>query len=409
MAIGVLMFFFGPFFSGRLYMDFRWAVKSCRTTITLVITLFVWRIFTAFVGETPEASIVLTVLEFIVISGIFFSGVMVAGRKGGREIIANALFLSFATLVAVALFEMTTGVNVGAILVSMSDMQDSLAQMMGLSQVRDGQFRIRSLSAHSILLGQFLGALLPFMAVQFFTHPRTSVRVSALLLICAAPAVIFATRARSGLIALAVSILVYVTLRVLFARVSKSTKLALIALTAIFIVLLYSSAADSIFMLVQGRSEIEMSSSVVRDEMISKGIVAVEGSPIWGFGQGRSVRHAGVVNFDGSLSIDNFYLSRLLDFGFVGLALEIGLFVSIVLLGFRAAGLLAEPAERGVALAGVAAVISILVGQYVISSWDNQVIVFLFAAYFGGALIESKRLRAEELASLSQVPQLAVT
>lgn len=80
-----------------------------------------------------------------------------------------------------------------------------------------------------------------------------------------------------------------------------------------------------------GRNQQEVSSTSTRLTMIRDGVAALADSPIWGFGHNMALSKAGVVNSAGIPTLDNYFLSISLDYGYFGLAVFSLIFVLISL------------------------------------------------------------------------------
>lgn len=144
--------------------------------------------------------------------------------------------------------------------------------------------------------------------------------------------------------------------------------------------------------LVQGRSNAEVQSNLARDEMIRRGFEATSDSPITGYGHGQSAIKAGVAGRNDFLTIDNYYLSAMVDFGFVGLSLLLAFLTSIIIVGLRAACATADDFTRSIIVAMTAAAAGLIPGLFVISSWDSTVIIFLVAGIVARPIFAKMRV-----------------
>src|SRR6202007_1659913 len=90
---------------------------------------------------------------------------------------------------------------------------------------------------------------------------------------------------------------------------------------------------NTVEQLAAGRSYREQQSSNMRILMWERGEPLVMARPVLGYGGGTSAELAGVrANMGGTYTIDDYYLSTLLDSGYVG-AVLLGLFLLSLVIG----------------------------------------------------------------------------
>jgi O-antigen ligase len=132
--------------------------------------------------------------------------------------------------------------------------------------------------------------------------------------------------------------------------------------------------------LLQGRGQVEASSSSVRLKMLLDGVKALVDSPIWGFGHGMAIYKAGVISGGtGTATIDNYLLTIALDSGYVGLAIFIALIGTFAYKGAMAAVRL--PGEEGARIGLIVASVLALVATFAgLSIPNNLTLMWLLVA-----------------------------
>jgi O-antigen ligase len=183
---------------------------------------------------------------------------------------------------------------------------------------------------------------------------------------------IWASNTRSPYFVATVSVSVFIFL-VYFSKLTLArVQVAVLALPALIVVFMANENFYS--SLIQGRTKVEMGSSAVRDSMLQTGLAVAQGSPILGFGDGRSPFKAGMVGMNGVLTIDNGYLSWVLDFGYVGFTLFFLVAGLAMLVGVRSTSDKRPPGDNLLLKCAVSYIAGALVGLYVISIYDNLIV-----------------------------------
>lgn len=131
--------------------------------------------------------------------------------------------------------------------------------------------------------------------------------------------------------------------------------------------------------LVAGRTRIEASSSNVRLKMLSDGVAALWDSPIWGFGHGLALSKVGVVNPFGLATIDSYWLTIAIDYGYMGLLIFFALIAT-----FTWKGLVFSVKTQGREGAFVGACISSVLALFAtfaaVSIYQNMTMMWLLMA-----------------------------
>jgi O-antigen ligase len=139
----------------------------------------------------------------------------------------------------------------------------------------------------------------------------------------------------------------------------------------------------------RGRTTSETISTEGREVMVRNGIGLADARPSFGYGAGTSAQEAGLYEANHVLTIDNLYLSMLVEFGYVGVVLFIVFILTIVISGVKAAA--TRPGvERYMCLGLAAMVVGIGTGQIALSIQENLFFVHLAGGVFF-AVLSTKR------------------
>jgi O-antigen ligase len=112
----------------------------------------------------------------------------------------------------------------------------------------------------------------------------------------------------------------------------------------------------------------------------------------WGHGQGRAGIVLGYFAADGSLTIDSYFLSLLLEFGFIGFAIYVAFFLRSAWIGGNSAFRSNKDREIEFAIPLAISLLNFLVIKSVFSQDDNHPLAFMMAA---GCLALTYRSRLE--------------
>ncbi len=208
-------------------------------------------------------------------------------------------------------------------------------RMVGLEWIledksRDGVYRVASVFSHPLVFGEYLAMILPFCIYFVTDGKRSAIRYCALLVLCLIPLGIFITHTRSSMVAAVVGIIAFFVARsIALSQKNSSRAIAIIAIVVggcILTIVLFWLTQD----MFQGRTAAERGSSAARITMLSRGLTAIEESPILGYGAGTAASKIGYLSASRSLTIDNYYLSIAIENGVPGLIFYLGaLFIAL--------------------------------------------------------------------------------
>lgn len=301
---------------------------------------------------------------------LFLCASLVAGMLGVLEKMVGQSIVSMLNLAALSADPITAG-------------------RLGAGAMRDGVFRAVSTFMHPINLGQYMAAIMPLAALGALRFRGTERLLCGALLIVA-PAAAMASGSRSVAFVAAVS---FYVCAIFFMRVRVSTRVSLLVFVSLVFILVYFVFYDVLSSLITGRSDEEYSSTLARAVMFDAGMSALASSPLFGYGSGMSILIAGVGHGD-AMSIDNFYLSIVLDYGVPGFVSLVAAF-AIIFSKLSPASQYSAGSEDRVFMLGLLSMsVGLSVGLLIISIYENLVFIFVSMAYCQAALMRAERLTA---------------
>lgn len=283
-----------------------------------------------------------------------------------------------------------------------------LRVLAGTARTATGIHRVTATQSTPLGCAEFLGMSAPF-AIYFILGPfPVWQKALCILYLPLITAVIIFTDSRLGVVALMVTIFLYLLLWAgLYWRKHRTS------LLGPAIVLAYPAIASMGFVatLVIGRLRARIwgdgsqtASTEGRKEQWRMGWPKIVSHPL-GHGIGRSGETLGFVAPDGTLTIDSYYLTILLDYGLIGFIVYYGMFGRAVYTGGM--GILRNPKEQELQLLlpMCVSIVSFIVIKYVFSQEDNHPLAFML---LGAVIAFAARVKAEaavESASVSTAPR----
>ena len=364
-----------PSYGRKVLMVFQ----AGRGTVLLVITWFLWRVFTSLLGVYPLASVVDLAKEVVYIGSFVLFGLAVFSEpNGGRHVLRILVGCGLiASLIGLA--EGFAGRNLVASMIPVgagsAEAASTLANI-ALDKVREGGFRAQSVFSHPILFAQYSAAMVP-LALFCMARDRSWLwRIAAALALPLALLAILKSGSRAGIVSVVIACGVTGAIWWLRSIVIGRTSRLLAILALPLLIGIVGISAVGLSELASGRSRMEAGSSSVRITMISNGVRALESSPVTGFGQGMALVKVGVVNSRGTVTIDSYPLTVALESGYVGLTLFFLVFGVFSINGLRWA-VSGNSDDHALVAAAVASVICLFATSTILSTPHNMTFVWL--------------------------------
>ncbi|MDR7115037.1 O-antigen ligase family protein [Caulobacter sp. BE254] len=346
-----------------------------RFVIIAMIVWYLWRVFTAFVGEDVVGSLTFLLRQIVYLLPVLFVGLVVFTGTKGRDRAIVTIVISTAIVVAVGAVELATS-KTFAQLTGLKFAGDAqLLSLLSASTTRGGSIRLQSVFYHPIVFAQCLAWASPFLVYAMTTRRNVMIRAIAAVTLLVIPYFVLKTDARSGLIALAMTLAMYAGLLVVRRTGLFSLQTVLAGLVALALALAAAQSGQAMMSdLIGGRTAVEAESTKSRSAMFDRGFDEIKASPIVGYGDNRSPEHGGLRSPRGILTIDSAYLSSLLDSGWVGLFLMAVAWFSALIGALRIAILRDASRLDVAAAASLAAVLTVF---SILSIMDNISLIFI--------------------------------
>lgn len=261
-------------------------------------------------------------------------------------------------------------------------------------KIRDGAFRAQSTHTHPLSLGEHLAFAAPFALAFALPARRLRGRIFWSLSFAIIAGAAVATNSRGAMIVMVVSvgamtaILVWRAIR----RASASRWRPLAGLAFMCVVAATPAGAIVAHGMITGKGGASAANSTQsRIDQIEMAWPKILKRPVGGYGTGRSARVLGY--WGRMLTIDNYYLSLALDYGFPGPIAFLATLIAWAISSIRRSAR-AHPHLGVVYLAMFASVLAIAVDRTIISLTSNLTMIYFMLAAFAGASVTFSRRRA---------------
>jgi hypothetical protein len=261
-------------------------------------------------------------------------------------------------------------------------------------KIRDGVFRAQASHTHPLSLGEHLAFSLPF-ALAFMVSARGfRVRLFWAAATVAIALGAFATNSRGALLVMVLScgamaaILAWRYLR----HASATRWRPMAGLVCLVCIAASPVAAIGIQEIISGKGGASAANSTQsRVDQLEQAWPKILKRPVGGYGTGRATRVLGYWGL--TLTIDNYYLTLALDYGFPGPLTFLAMMAAFGVTALKRSRL-SHPSLGVVYLACFAAAISVAIGRTITSQTSNLGMLFVILGAFAGASVSFSRQRA---------------
>lgn len=259
----------------------------------------------------------------------------------------------------------------------------TMAVVLGAqSRSADGLYRVHGPFPNSLLMAEYLALSMPFILHWLLTGRTHLLRLAMLIAFAVVLYAILSTQSRLGLVGTIIGVAIYVPLWAL--RQYRADRTSLVGPSILFgapfialllIGLVFSSHTLSTRVLGGGA---QAASTQARVDQRRMAVPKVLRNPL-GYGLDQSGHVLGFVNQAGAVTVDNHYITSLLEIGVVGTLGFYGMFLVAAWLGVR---LYLTTNDREMLLAGPLAVmfIGFVIEKSVLSQENNHSLVVLLLA-----------------------------
>ncbi|MDT7835863.1 O-antigen ligase family protein [Aquabacterium sp. OR-4] len=308
----------------------------------LVLMFFGWRLVSCAGSEAPIASLFTTALEIFDYLPAYLMAITWIRDERDARTLTNAMAVVLLLVVCATLVEARMQSNPFMALLPYDPTNSEFLNAVGVAKFRAGAYRAQATFNHALLLAQFLACMLPLAMASLARAAPPLIRLSALGGALLLPVAMWATHTRTAVVA--ASLVLGLMALVLAWRQARRHDgsfqhhvigyFGLIAAAA----LLLMAAAVAYYWTV-GRTAQEAGSSLARLHMLELSFDAFAESPILGHGPGSGAFKAGLKSSDGTISIDSYFLTQLVESGLFGFVLFCSFFC------FATAGYLREAGQ----------------------------------------------------------------
>ena len=273
-------------------------------------------------------------------------------------------------------------------------------QLAQQQKIRDGVFRAQATHTHPLSLGEYIALMAPFTLMLVFKSKTLIGRTSWTLALAILFGGALATNSRGALLAIAIStVIAFVLVLRRMMRRRIGSRLAPVVGLIMFALIAGSPAGAFIAQkMVSGAGKTSAANSTQsRIDQIEKAWPKILKRPVGGYGAGRGARVLGY--WGRTLTIDNYYLSLALDYGFPGPIVFAALLSAVAMTAYRrsrdgrARGPKALSAnENEVLYVGlVAAIAAFAVTRTITSLGSNLAFMYIVFGAIAGAGVARRR------------------
>ncbi len=337
--------------------------------IALFVAWLLWRLISSALGDIPSYSIGESLRDIVYLGPLLPAALILSTQPHATRTLLRIVIVATAVALVIAFLEQQTGRTVGQIFnMGVSGTSQFQAEMLRPSY-RGGGLRSKSVFYHPIVFAQYLAWVLPLLVCSLGEKIGAAYKFVAMVCLVVVWVALAWTDARSGLVGAIAALGIYVALiMVQRARLGIGAGILVLTFSGLVLFMLAGFAQDMIQDITLGRDSTEFGSTQVRLLMLEIGLNNIQASPLWGFGDGRAASFVG--NFTGSgpfATIDNFYLSTLLNNGWIGLLIMLAAWGMLMLSSIKAAIALRHPIDAALA----AGIISLAITFSIVSLTDS--------------------------------------
>jgi hypothetical protein len=316
--------------SSKFRSETAQAMRASPLVSNLMIAFTVLCFLSIGVSKTPIYSFDSFVNAQINWTAVFFSSVYIFQKPGRIEKMARLLWWTTIPIGIITILEVRVHHPLWAgHIPSFLQIDDPYVKIVLSGNARAGVYRAESTFSSPLGLSEYISLVLPFVA-QFALGPyKTLTRVSAAITIPFLLYVVILSGARLGLVgsfvALALTGFVSAGMRWKNDRRSFLSPLITLAYPVFMALVVLSSFFVSAVRRIIWTGGGAAYSNDARKIQFAMGMPKVYAHP-WGYGIGRAAETLGFAPF-GFVTIDSYYLTILLEFGFIGFIIFYGMFL----------------------------------------------------------------------------------
>jgi hypothetical protein len=285
----------------------------------LLLALQLWRFASIFVSDQPAVSAYTMVVDtFDYFMAFMFCLTWIRDERDVRRI-GLALVITTAVISLFAVAEVALRQNIFIKLVPYDSTNEMFLTMAVESKLREGGYRAQASFNHPLLMAQFVVTVMPIIVYALFNQGGKWVKAVSFFSLASVPFLLWASRTRTAVlvagVVLVIGFIMLATNAARRKRVSSAGSL-LGGVGLVFATGLTCAVGVAAIVLTVGRTAEESVSSLARAQMIQTAFRAALTEPLLGFGPALGSFQAAVYSSRGSASLDNYWLTLLLESGF---------------------------------------------------------------------------------------------
>lgn len=364
-------------YTGKKLISF---IMKSRTGMYIYAIMILEMFVADILGGSPKQSINLTI-KYALYSAFIFAGMAAANNNKVFYSIIKIILISYILFLFLCAIEFISNqyiiktIGLDVIIDYMPDAAKKWATSQFASNFRNGVLRTKIIFCHPIVYGQYMGAMAPILLYYADRVKKNRFSMYVLFIIISLLAVYF-SGSRSSYVVLMASVFIYVFLNNI-SGFSKKIQFTAYTVLAIFLLIFAINMFSNISnILLFSNNKMDAMSNVYRYQMYLNAIEQISNAILFGYGDGNAVYKIGIWGGNG-LTLDNYYLSCLLNFGFLGLFL---LFSFLIYQYYRGMLLILSKStsiliKQNIILC-ISISVSLMIGLFVLSIDDNMVYVF---------------------------------
>jgi hypothetical protein len=390
-----------------------WAILSTELGVLKLVGALagLWT-FSILLSSDPGQTVKHYALVIVNLIGIFFVSAYLFSRQGFADIWVRILLVMLAITCAVAIWESRLQVTPWAgHIPSFLKIDDPVVQKIISGGIgRTMIYRVKAMATTALGLGELLGLAMPFAMHFAFGRYPLWLRAAAGLLVPIMGYVILLTDSRLGFVAGCASLLFYcffwAMLRWRQVKTSLIAPAIVLAYPAFFAAFMAATfLVDRLRHEFWGNSQ-QQYSTQGRIDQWEKGIPIILKHPL-GQGVGQGAAALGFTNLGGTLTIDSYWLSVLLEIGLAGFIVFYGLILRGSYVAARTVVMVGNRGELGLLLPMAVALLNFVIVKLVFSQDANHPLAFMILGAVVGLNYQARQQLAAPAPDPAWRPQAA--
>ncbi len=322
--------------SANLMGRFVTTVRTHWTPFTLFALYHLVRFYCDLQGDTVLHSLAVTLTQtfaesvWLIIPIVYLNSTEKIAQTYRVLVFCGVLFFVFAGIEFYFERPLLTVLRLNNLAVGDKFMLNAL----DLASSRAGEFRVKGIFVHPIILGQIAGAFAP-LGLHALRFGGRYQKIAGALILLGQLTLPSLTGSRTGLVSPIIAMFVYFIAFTL--QISNRRRFVALVAIVLFVATTLPIIINAAAAVIVGQDRETQSSSSYREIQLVYGVSAIQRRPAFGFGSDTSITYAGVEGRGNVRTIDNYYLSEAIDHGLIGLVLFVGLILSLFYTAFAMA------------------------------------------------------------------------